>query len=338
MTVPTVFPWHEEAFEALLSRTMLPHAIMFAGPEGMGKLAYAQALAAALVCETGKGHAPACGQCPGCHWTTSESHPDVKMVEPYAGTESKGPDGETIEKDAKKYIVVDQIRALADFIGLSSHRGGARVIIVHPAETLNTAAANALLKNLEEPPPATYFLLVSHRPQMLLPTIKSRCQIVTTGHPAEKEALAWLATQGVEQPGLALANTGGAPLRAARLTDDDYWRPRSAFLRVIAPHDFDVLQAADVMKDFEPAAVLEWLQKWTYDLVSQKAVGRIRYNVDQSTAIAAAAGRIDALSALRFHRKLVRMQRVISHPLNVRLLYEDLLGIYSQVARGRAWR
>lgn len=312
--------------------------MLLAGPQGTGKRAFAEALAAALVCETTQGRGSACGACPACHWSGTDAHPDVKFVEPYAGTELKGENGETVEKDAKKHIAVDQVRALSDFIGMTSHRGGAKVVIVQPAEALNLAAANALLKSLEEPPPGTYFILVSHRPHLLLPTIKSRCQALALGLPQTAAALSWLKTREVEKPELALANAGGAPLLAAQWSTADYWQPRSAFLRLISQRDFDVLQVADTVKDMEPAYVLEWLQKWTYDLLCQKRVQRIRYNVDHAAAISEAAGRVDELSAARFHRMLVRTQRVIAHPLNARLLFEDLLGSYARVARGLSWR
>ena len=106
-------------------------------------------------------------------------------------------------------------------------------------------AANALLKSLEEPPPATHFLLVAHRPQQLLPTIMSRCQRIGLRVPDAETAGAWLAGQGVRQAELALAHTGNAPLAALELEGTEYWGARAAFLRHIAAPSFDVLVAAE---------------------------------------------------------------------------------------------
>src|SRR5690606_27063109 len=100
-------------------------------------------------------------------------------------------------KTPSKEIKIDQIRALADFMNISTHRQGMRVILLYPAEALNTAAANALLKTLEEPPPNTMFLLVSNSLDRLLPTILSRCRKFALTMPGKDEALQWLNEQGV---------------------------------------------------------------------------------------------------------------------------------------------
>ena len=111
-------------------------------------------------------------------------------------------------------IKVDQVRELADFLYIGSHRGRMRVALVHPAEDMNENAANALLKGLEEPPASAMFILVSHRPAQLLPTIRSRCVSVPVGIPAREAALAWLEAQGLKEAERWLAYAGGAPLRA----------------------------------------------------------------------------------------------------------------------------
>src|SRR5215218_365069 len=103
-------------------------------------------------------------------------------------------------------------------MSLSTHRAGHRVLLIHPAEAMAPAAANALLKTLEEPPPASLIVLVSDRPARLLPTIRSRCRLVTLREPPTEQALAWLREQGVPGPEAALAAAGGAPLLARDLS------------------------------------------------------------------------------------------------------------------------
>jgi DNA polymerase-3 subunit delta' len=328
----TPLPWHETTFARLLrERARLPHALLIHGRQGIGKLAFAQALARALVCEAPRADGAPCGTCAACGWCMAGSHPDWIDVAPAAeDDESEAPlDG---ERAASREITVKQIRGLADFINLSSHRGGAKIVLLHPAESLNVNAANALLKSLEEPPPNTFFLLVSHRPHFLLPTIKSRCSQIAAPVPSREAAEAWLAKQSVPNPALALAQSGDAPLLAMQLTDTAWWEQRATLLDAIAKAHFDPLALAEALRDVPVPRLVEWLQKWTFDSVLLKFLGRIRYNPDYAGALKAAAGRTEALSLIRFHRDVVRMQRVVHHPLNPRLVIEDLLLGYAEAA------
>lgn len=331
------FPWHASAFDSLIRRrTQLPHALLLRGARGIGKLAFAEALAAALLCETPGKEGHACGQCTACHWMEQGSHPDFRRLEPENLAE-KSEEGAEKKDKASTQISVEQVRSIPDFINVSSHRGGSKVILVHPAEALNVNAANALLKSLEEPPPGTYFLLVTHRSHQLLPTIKSRCQHIALAPPPAAAARDWLRQQGISDPDLALTHAGGAPLLAACF-DQEYWQHRASFFKAMGARAFDALALAEQLRDHEPALVVGWLQKWTYDLASQRATGKVIYNPDFAAAIAAAAGKMDMLEITRFLRYVVRLQRIVTHPLNSRLFFEDLLLSYAALARGQRFR
>ncbi len=327
------YPWHQALFDALLERKdRLPHALLLRGTQGIGKLAFAEALARALLCEQPEQGGRACGRCAACGWAEQRSHPDVRRLEP----ESLDPQREAGEgEDRKKpseQIQVEQVRAIADFINFTSHRGGAKIVLIHPAEALNVNAANALLKNLEEPPPRTYFLLVAHRWHQMLPTVQSRCQHVALPPPPAAVAHDWLRQQGLREPELALAQAGGAPLLAQRF-DDEYWQQRGQFLKAIADGAFDPLSAAERLRDQEPRSILGWMQKWSFDLGCHMVTGTVRYNHDFAPAIAASAAGLDLLEVLRFHRQMVRLQRSVSHPLNARLFLEQLLLTYAALLR-----
>ena len=320
--------WHEQAFSRLLqSKADLPHALLVRGPRGIGKLDFARALAQALLCEATVQGA-ACGKCSACAWFDAGSHPDYRQVEP----DVEHAEAEDTEKRSAT-ISVDQIRALPDFINLTSHRGGPKVIVIHPAEMLNVNAANALLKSLEEPPARTFFVLVAHRPHQLLPTIRSRCQQITLAPPSVREAAAWLASSGVDRPDIALAHVGNAPLLARELDGSEYWGARAAFIRHLAAEDFDLAAAGEAARDLPLHQIVSWLQKWSYDLVHFRLAGRVRYNPDYRDAIARTASRVDMIAATRFHRETVKLQRVAYHPLNARLFTEDLLLMYRELVR-----
>ena len=326
------YPWHSRPFEALLTRIdRLPHALLLRGREGIGKLAFAEAVARALLCEKPQAGGRACGQCAACAWMEQGSHPDFRRLEPEILSESREPE-EGSEKKPSLEIRIEQVREIAGFIAMTTHRGGAKVVLIHPAETLNVNAANALLKNLEEPPPQTYFLLVAHRWHQLLPTIRSRCEQVVLAAPSHAEARDWLGLQKLRDADLALAQAGGAPLLAVKF-DEDYWRQREALLTAITSTGFDSLTTAEQLRETAPALVVGWLQKWAFDLVSHKVTGRVRYNPDLSDAVATTAAQLDLVEALRFQRYMVRLQRIVSHPLNTRLFLEELLLAYAALLR-----
>ena len=325
-----MFPWHKAAFDQLVAaKAALPHALLLKGARGIGKLAFARALAKALLCESPAAGGAACGACSACLWFEQGSHPDYRQIEP--ASEAEGDADDTEKKSAS--IAVDQIRILPDFINMSSHRGGAKAVVIHPAEALNVNAANALLKSLEEPPPRTYFLVVTHRPHQLLPTIKSRCQQIALPVPDRKTAGAWLAEQGLSDTDLALAHVGDAPLLAAELNGTEYWGARAAFLRQLTAPDFDVLSAADAIRDCPLPYAIVWLQKWSYDIAHHRVLGRVRYNPDHEATIARIAAEASELAVLRFHREMTRTQRIANHPLNPRLFLEQLLFAYRDLVQ-----
>ncbi|HEX2332873.1 MAG TPA: DNA polymerase III subunit delta' [Burkholderiales bacterium] len=201
--------WNQPILDSLARRLeRLPHALLFYGPRGVGKLELAERASQLFLCE-GTGKRP-CDACDACRWFLAGNHPDFRRVEPEALWAAKP---EKLEKPSL-VIKVEQVRELADFLYIGSHRGRLRVALVHPAEDMNENAANALLKGLEEPPAAAVFILVSGRPAQLLPTIRSRCVALPVPLPPREAALEWLVQQGIKDPERWLAYAGGAPLRA----------------------------------------------------------------------------------------------------------------------------
>ncbi|MEP7154335.1 MAG: DNA polymerase III subunit delta' [Betaproteobacteria bacterium] len=333
-----ILPWHRAALSELLARRdKLPHALLIYGKQGIGKVEFARAMAQSLLCESPEG-AIACGQCHACGWFREGNHPDFRELLPEALNEEEGDADAPADPDAKdkkksKEIKIEQVRSIADFMTLSTHRAGFRVLLVHPAETMNPAAANALLKTLEEPPPATVILLVSDRIGRLLATIRSRCQRLMVPSPDEATALQWLKEQGIGEASTALSQAGGAPLDAMTFADADYQAERKAFVQVLAESNPDHLAAAQAFEKSDLMNVVTWLQTWVGDVVLSRFTGEVRHHRDQKAAISRIATRVNLPALFRFESQLRQARRSIHHPLNARLLLEQLLISYAQAIR-----
>ncbi|HEM7828030.1 TPA: DNA polymerase III subunit delta', partial [Burkholderia multivorans] len=197
-----IYPWQTDDWNRLQQlRAQWPHALLLHGQAGIGKLQFAQHLARGFLCESPQPNGEPCGTCAACTWFAQGNHPDYRIVlpealageAPGAADDAKPADADDSGKKTRtpsKEIKIEQVRALLDFCGVGSHRGGLRVVVLYPAEALNVAASNALLKTLEEPPPGVVFLLVSARIDRLLPTIVSRCRQWPMSVPAPEAAAA----------------------------------------------------------------------------------------------------------------------------------------------------
>ena len=217
-------PWIARQVQALLPRP--GHAWLLQGPSGLGQFDLALALARAWLCDA-PGPQGACGHCPSCHGVDVHTHPDLAVLLPETELLTLGwplPEKAQAEIDDKKRkpsreVRVDAMRSAIEFAQRTSARGRGKAVLVYPAERMNAVTANALLKTLEEPAGDTRFVLASDAAHLLLPTIRSRCMTHTMPWPAEDEALAWLAAQGLSPDAAAalLRASGGRPAQALAL-------------------------------------------------------------------------------------------------------------------------
>lgn len=318
-----IYPWQNSIWERLQAQgERLHHALLIHGPAGVGKLALAEEFAQLLLCESVAGTPRPCGTCDGCRWFLAGSHPDMRRLEPEALARRFGADDEgeapapaasrTVKPSQE--IKVDQVRGLDGFLSLRSHRGRRRIVLVHPAEALNANAANALLKALEEPQPGAHFILVSHRPARLLPTIRSRCAAVPVTVPERQLALSWLKAQGVPEAEAWLAFTGGAPLQALA-SAGEAGGAIASMREALRAGALDAMQAAAGREELE--ALAEVLQRRAIDVAMRSLAGRERYGMGGTSRRAAAW--------LRFAREMGRFRALARHPLNPRLLATEML-------------
>ncbi|MBB3122113.1 DNA polymerase III subunit delta' [Pseudoduganella violacea] len=335
----TVYPWQQGAWQQLQQlRQRMPHAILFHGAAGIGKSDFIEQFAQALLCESARPDGHACGECASCGWFLQQNHPDYRRIRPESMEDEvagEGEEGEESKKAAKsktpsKEIKIEQIRSLADFMNISTHRQGLRVVVLYPAEALNMPASNALLKTLEEPPPGTVFLLASNSLDRLLPTILSRCRKFAMPMPSHEEALAWLKEQGVPDADSWLREQGGAPLAAMAQAETGSREELEAFLQYLArPSVEGALRTADKLQKVPLSSLVSWQQRWLYDLFSCKLAGKIRYYPRYQRELAGLAEKIH-ISRLMAAIKGANDRRATSdHPLSSKLFIEDMLLDYS---------
>lgn len=328
-----IFSWSVPAWQDLMDwRSRLPHALLLAGRPGIGKGHLAQIFAQSLLCQAPLETGVPCQVCASCGWFEQGNHPDFRLVQP----DSMAPESEEEPRKEKKkssQIRIEQIRDLEGFLSVGTHRGGLRIILLNPAEAMNTVTQNALLKSLEEPPPSTLFLLVSSHIQKLLPTVRSRCQTALVPLPEQHAALQWLKEQGVEKPESALSAAAGAPLAALEAASLD--GVLRAFLHKLQDPGFDPLDLGQSCGNLEPIVVVGWLQRWVYDVLQVRMAGVIRYFPDFASGLQAAAAQTNAVKLLELQRKLTQARGLAQHPLNPRLYYESLFMDYRNILIGK---
>jgi DNA polymerase III subunit delta' len=324
------YPWTSHQWQQLQQRRQaqrLPHAILLAGPQGLGKGEFALDLAQGLLCEQPGQDGSPCGQCRACARFLASSHPDLLKLEP---------------EEPGKAIKVDQVRELIRQLTLTSHQGGFRVAIVQPAERMNLAAANSLLKTLEEPPADTLIILLSASPSLLPATILSRCQRLDFVPPPAAEAMAWLSAQpGIEaqQVQALLALADGAPVAARELAQADVLAQRQGLFEsflAIAGGKTALSQLDIWLKPAMPTPI-NWLCSWINDLIRLKANPESAlHNRDLQSGLQNLRQQVDLQGLFRFLDALYAILRMQRSPLNAQMLMEGVLLQWQALSHGQA--
>lgn len=331
--------WHVKMWAEQFPAGLSAQSLLLVAPRGSGEADFARTLAKSGLCATPAGNGLPCGVCEDCRWFEAGSHPDFRLVD-VATAADANPDPEASLADdtapaekakrVRAIIPIDRIRALEDFMHLASHRGRARIVVIDHAHAMNTAAANALLKMLEEPPAGARFILLTSQPARLLPTIRSRCIRLTLPGPSREEAIEVLASSEGARAALALDQTGGSPGMVAEL-GDRFWVVRDMLMPVLSLRDPDWSSVAGRTTDLELPSLLHLLQTWCFDLLSSRLDGVVRYHTDLGREAATVSRRLDPIELCRYDSRLRAARRLIDHTLNPRLFAEDLLLDYARV-------
>lgn len=318
----TLPPWIGAQTQHLL--TQRGHAWLLHGPSGLGQYPLALELAKAWLCENPSHHG-ACGACGSCHAITVRTHADLCVLMPettmleLAWPLSEKAQAEIDDKKRKpsKEIRVDAMRDAVEFAQRTSARGRGKVVLVFPAEQMNTITANALLKTLEEPPGDVKFVLAAESAHQLLPTIRSRCLGHAMQWPSAQVSVQWLidSGHGAAQAALLLRACGGRPDDAlafgASGRDPGAWQdlPRS-----LARGD------TAYFKDWTIAQTVDALHKLCHDMMALRAGAAPRFF---DTKVLGVPSSWTALHA--WSKALVNTRRTMDHPFNAGLMQEALV-------------
>jgi len=334
---PPLAPWLQTQLRGLLAQR--GHAWLLSGPSGLGQFDLALALALAWLCEqpTPDG---ACGHCGSCHAVAVHTHADLCLLMPetlslalgWPLDEKTQDDLDAKKRKPSKEIKVDAAREAVSFTQFTRSRGTTKVVLVYPAERMNTITANTLLKTLEEPPGAVKFILATEAAHQLLPTIRSRCQSHTMHWPVFDEALAWLATQAPSE-GKAGARPSGADLHTLLAAAGG--RPADALDRLQAgpssasAQHWQALPKAvargdsSALADMAPAQAVDALQKLCHDVMAVKAGAQPRF-FNAGDLPASKAGGPGFLALGAWAKELAATARTVEHPYNPGLMLETL--------------
>lgn len=309
-----IYSWHQKTWDQLVTARnskQLPHALLITGDTGTGKIAFAKELVKSLLCEHPSETYYACGVCKSCKVYLAGAHPDYRHV---------------VLADDKTQIVVDQIRSLNDFLHQSRSYQGSRVAFISPAESLNINAANSLLKSLEEPADNSVILLVTSQLSVLLPTIKSRCQMLHLPLPSKQVALAWLSQQPIQhEPEALLEMAGGKPLLAITFDEESHFESRSTFARdlsAVINHDKTMIEVSKKWQNFSKQEILDWQINWVQQLIKQ----HLTTTVDTSTSHPLSLSRRSKIENLwELHDQLIKFRALSHTSLNAQLFVENML-------------
>lgn len=322
MTDEQIYPWLDQQWRHLIrqqAQGRLPHALLLSGPAGVGKAAFASALAHLLLCHAPNDGQP-CGHCRSCELIASGHHPDRLFLTP---------------EEPGKAIRVDQVRDVTGVLHSTAQQGGYRVMIMDPAEAMNVSAANALLKTLEEPGQDTLLILVCHQLGQLMPTIRSRCQRIDFRMPPAEVSRDWLAQRlemDADAAGKLLAIAQGAPLAAVELHQSELLELRRTLMTGLADllrERTDAISLAQKLHKEDLNHLLDWWLSLLADLVRLQAGGDQAdlNNVDMTKMLTAVANRADRVRIFSLVDRVQeeRKSLMLRHNPNRQLLLEKLL-------------
>jgi len=308
------YPWLTNVtsqLEKLYQSQKFPHALLLVGAEGLGQQRVVAALSQLLLCLSPQNNR-ACGHCRACHLFSEQHHPDYRSL------------GEN-----NVNISIDDVREITVFLSQASHQAGNRVVVI-VADNLTVACANALLKTLEEPPKQTFFILMAKHPSNVLPTIRSRCFVLSIPVPSCAQALSWLQQQypnkAVGDLSWNLKVAGGVPLKVQAMTPEALDKSQAMLASILCSEDLSGFYSDDSQRwlSSQGREALYLLYYWVTELILFIASGTTVFTDKYALQLKQlSCRRADRL--LGFLDRIIDAIQALKQPgVNKQLLFESL--------------
>jgi DNA polymerase III subunit delta' len=305
-----IYPWQQQQWQNLFVRRQndsLPHALLLSGQNGLGKLEFANCLAAAVLCNN-KSEFP-CGQCKSCHLLLANNHPDLFVIQP---------------EEKSTAIKIDQIRELVTTLGQTSLQGGYKIVIIEPADYMNVAAANALLKTLEEPSGRTLFILLTSMPTVIPATIRSRCQQIVFNVPPFGVSVQWLQGQlpASADVQVLLELAEDVPLKALQLAQSAQVNQNYEFIKsllTLSSGKTDPLKVATTLTSLDFQTLIIYWMTLVGDLVKLKSNFRKIKNSVLQKELAAFSVKVELDKLFLFFDNLVTLRGYLINNININI-------------------
>jgi DNA polymerase-3 subunit delta' len=313
------YPWHQSSWDKIVtarSNNHLPHALLLSGAEGIGKLDFAKKLVTSFLC-TAPINNKACQNCQSCKTYHSGANPDFLNIELLEG---------------KQQIGVDQIRKLSEFINYTRSFNAYRVVLLNPVERMNQNSANSLLKSLEEPASNTIIILVATHLSRILPTIKSRCQLITLASPSRKQAITWMKAQSPELSNAeeCLSMAHGHPVTALKITEEDQSN-RQGFaeeLLAVCQQQKTITEVAKKWEKFDHSELLNWQITWVQSFIKKQMIPTLDDTAEAhnlSEVLSKLSDTVSEHHQWSLYQQLIMQKQYIHTSVNSLLFIETML-------------
>ncbi len=341
MTSFRFLPWQEKRASSFLkNQEQLGHSWLIYGSPGIGKLNFVIGLSVCLLCEQPEKHL-ACRKCIACHWALNINHPDLKILKPdfLQIKNGKYKDGwyesthisSYTKQKVSREISINQIRELEPWFNTTTYRGGWKIVILFPGETLNEVSRNSLLKILEEPPRKTLFFIISSSPNLLSPTLVSRCHRIFLPIPHRKDSCEWLKNMN----SLAAKNenwlsaSGGAPLHAFHAAFNNENCCPTWLISLVNDlahgHQFIFSKFQKYCERVMPIQWIEILQRTCVDLALMHLENKMRYFLILEEHLKLIAPYINLVEVINISNWLAQQKTIAKQPINPNFLFYTAL-------------
>ncbi|MGJ0126382.1 DNA polymerase III subunit delta' [Pantoea sp. RHCKP32] len=321
------YPWLNQPYRHVIGQHQedrAHHALLIQAMSGMGDEALVWGISRWLMCQQPDG-LKSCGVCHGCQLMQANTHPDWYRLEAEKGKSTLG---------------IDAVRQVTEKLYHFGQQGGAKVVWLPDAAQLSEAAANALLKTLEEPPANSWFFLSSRDPSRLLATLRSRCMTLSLTPPDESQSLLWLKKHASHDEQMLLAAlrlSAGAPGAALNLLETGPWQARQKLCDALpAALQHDILQLLPVLNAEDAATRIGWLLSLLLDAMKwQQNATQWLSNGDRQDVVALLAAHFPASALDNSNRAWMRCREQLLHvaSVNRELLLTDQLLCWAETEK-----